>query len=97
MQITKKEDSVLVELSQAELSAIKMMAERSLESASRVLAIDFVDHPEACSAYNDLTCCYELLKKLGMNAESDISDMHAFCTLFMPMAIEEPEPLFTHQ
>lgn len=98
MQITKKEDSVLVELSQAELSAIKLMAESALQAGTAVFDIEIEaamrnesadTRPETPSAYSTLMYCYEFLRVIGNHAESDEAGIHAFASLFIPMALHD--------
>lgn len=102
MKIIKKEDSVLVELSQAELSAIRFMADNALEAGSAVLDIEVEAsmrnegteaQPETPSAYSTLMYCYEFLGAIGNHAENDEVDIRAFASLFSPLSLEKPSPL----
>lgn len=95
MQIIKQENSVLVKLSQAELSAIKLMAENALRAGAAVFDIEAkayigVDATDFPSAYSTLMYCHEFLRAIGSHAESDEVGIHAFASLFVPMALEEP-------
>ena len=99
MQITKKEDSVLVELSQAELSAIRLMAEMASESASSIPLIDPAVDPGPYHATENLYFCSAFLRRIGEHAERPCAPHkfheigHEFYALFMPEAIGEPSPL----
>ena len=98
MQITKKEDSVMVELSQAELSAIKLMAESALQAGAAIFDIEIEadmrnegsdTQPETLSVYSTLMYCHEFLRVIGNHAESDEVGIHAFASLFIPMALHD--------
>lgn len=99
MQVTKKEDSVLVELSQAELSAIRLMAEMALESASSVPLVDPAVDPGPYHATKNLYSCSTFLNRISEHAERVYAPNQfgkigrEFYELFMPEALEEPSPL----
>lgn len=99
MQITKKEDSVLVELSQAELSAIRFMAETALDCGSALSLIDPADNPCPHRAWINLQSCSTFLNRISEHAER-IYEPHEFdevwrefYELFMPEALGNPSPL----
>ena len=99
MQITKKEDSVLVELSQAELSAIRLMAEMASESTSLLHSVDPAMDPGPYHIAETLYSCSTFLRRISDHAEItyDPHQFHEigreFFELFMPEAIGEPSPL----
>ena len=99
MQITKKEDSVLIELSQAELSAIRLMAEMALESASSVPLVDPAVDLGPYIATENLYSCSRFLRRISEHVEKPCGPHkfheigHEFYALFMPEAIGKPSPL----
>ena len=99
MQITKQEDSVLVELSQAELSAIRLMAEMALDCGSALSLIDPADDPGPYHVWTNLQSCSTFLNRISEHAERTYGphQFHKigreFCELFMPEALEDPSPL----
>ena len=91
MKITKQNSSVLVELSQAELSAIELMARMSIESAARLSSIDPVEDLEGYHGWRNLEYCSRFLSRISMNVETPcgLHDFHKvgheFYDLFMAM------------
>ena len=99
MKIVKQEDSVLVELSQAELSAIRFMAEIALACGSALSLIDPAEDPGPYHAWINLQSCSTFLNRISEHAERTYGPHqfneigHEFYELFMPEAIGEPSPL----
>ena len=69
MKITKQNDSVLVELSQAELSAIKLMANMAIESSAELSSIDPVEDIQGYHAHKNLEYCSRFLDRISGDAE----------------------------
>lgn len=99
MQITKKENSVLAELSQAELSAIRLVSKMASESASELSSIDPGENLGIYSASKNLGYCSRFLTMISEDVGSLYSphEYHKFGNeffeLFMQEALEEPSPL----
>ena len=100
MKITKQNNSVLVELSQAELSAIKLMAEQAIQAGVAVLDIEVKDSvanegksPKfwTPSAYSTLMYCSRFLGVIGDYADNDEVDISTFASIFEPMALHVGE------
>lgn len=99
MQVIKKKDSVLVELSQAELSAIRLMAGMALDCGLALSLTDPAVDPGPYHAWTNLYYCSTFLSRISEHAER-IYGPHQFneiwrefYELFMPEALEEPSPL----
>lgn len=96
MKVTKQSDSVLVELSQAELSAIKLMAEQAIQAGVAVLDVEVEaatadegrnNNLRTPCAYSTLMYCSRFLGVIGDYADSDDVDLSTFASIFVPMAI----------
>lgn len=94
MKITKQNNSVLIELSQAELSAIKLMAEQAIQAGVAVLDIEVKDSVanegkgpkfRTPSAYSTLMYCSRFLGVIGDYADNDEVDISTFASMFIPM------------
>ncbi len=99
MKITKQNSSVLIELSQAELSAIRFMAEMVSESTSLLHSIDPAMDPGPYHVAESLCCCSRFLRSISEHVEGSCSphEFHEigreFFELFMPEALGGPSSL----
>lgn len=91
MKIVKQNSSVLVELSQAELSAIELMARMATESAAELSSVDPAEDLDTYHAWRNLECCSRFLSRISMDVERPCGLHefhkvgHEFYDLFMMM------------